>query len=63
MKRHPVSGSDRIAVTERLLTRRAPERVLEIEAGDCSFEYLMGAWGAVWVKADFAPPCDVRCSL
>lgn len=38
--------------------------ILEIGAGDYSFDYIFNNRGNVsWVKVDLAPPCDVICDF
>lgn len=63
MERHDVFRSDRIRVTERLISACNALQVLEIGAGDYSFEYLQQPGQASWTKVDFASPCDVVCDL
>lgn len=63
MERHEVKKTDRIKVTESLVTEFSKNRsVLEIGAGDYSFDYS-GEHCQKWVKADFAEPCDVICDF
>jgi SAM-dependent methyltransferase len=51
-------------VTERLVRAVSPRRVLELGAGDYSFDYCQAEGpGRAWVKVDFAEPCDVLCDL
>ncbi|MFC1828174.1 methyltransferase domain-containing protein [Thermodesulfobacteriota bacterium] len=58
MERHKVFRSDRLKVTENILANEIiGQRVLEIGAGDYSFNYLEGS--KLWIKIDFSPPCDV----
>lgn len=62
MERHKVFKSDRIKVTENILVNEiSGRRVLEIGAGDYSFDYIGGA--TFWIKIDFSPPCNVICDL
>ncbi len=62
MQRHEVFRSDRIKVTESILSREvAHRRVLEIGAGDYSFDYIIGS--NLWIKADFSSPCDIICDF
>lgn len=63
MQRHEVFRSDRIQVTEDLIIAVNANRVLEIGAGDYSFDYTRSKEGASWTKTDFEPPCDVVCNL
>jgi len=63
MKRHEVFRSDRIRVTEDLIRKLDVKAVLEVGAGDYSFEYAKNKVKVSWKKADFAPPCDVMCDL
>jgi SAM-dependent methyltransferase len=63
MERHDVFRSDRIRVTERLINSYNAGRVLEIGAGDYSFDYLRQQGQVSWTKVDFAPPCDEICDL
>lgn len=60
-KRHSVFSTERILVTERLIERLAPRRVLELGAGDHSFQPEIGP--AQWVRADFSEPCDALCDF
>lgn len=61
--RHEVFRSDRIRATEILIDRVGARRVLEVGAGDYSFDYKDISDGASWTKVDFEPPCDVVCNL
>ena len=64
LQRHEVFRSDRIRVTENLIRGVTKKnKVLEVGAGDYSFEYAKGDNRVIWKKADFAPPCDVVCNL
>jgi len=63
MERHPVARTERIRVTEDLLIGLRAKRVLEIGAGDFSFEYCGRRTGSAWVTADFEPPADILCEL
>lgn len=60
--RKQVDYTARLRVTEKLLQNIHLNRVLEIGAGDYSFDYLKPPKG-LWTKIDFAPPCDVICEL
>lgn len=63
MERHLVSLTDRIKVTEKLVKHFSNQKnVLEIGAGDYSFDYA-GNQTSSWKKADFAEPCDVICDF
>lgn len=63
MQRHDVFYSDRLTVTEHLIRRTGAEKVLEIGAGDHSFDNACKRQTSLWIKADFAPPCDVVCDF
>lgn len=63
VERHNVFLSDRIKVTERLIANKQFSIVLEIGAGDFSFNYVASSVDTRWVKVDFAPPADVVCDL
>ncbi len=62
MERPRVFRSGRIKVTEKMIRSTKATRVLEVGAGDYSFDYLQRP-GAVWEKVDFAPPCNIVCDL
>lgn len=62
MHRHEVFRSDRIRVTEQLIRKVDASRILEVGAGDFSFVHLKQP-GSSWIRADFAPPCDVVCDF
>jgi SAM-dependent methyltransferase len=62
LQRHEVFHSDRIRVTEQLIRETGASRVLEVGAGDYSFDYLKQP-GSSWLKADNSPPCDVVCDF
>lgn len=62
MQRHEVHRSDRIRVTEQLIRKTGACRVLEVGAGDYSFDYLRQR-NSSWFRVDFAPPCDVLCNF
>lgn len=62
VERRNVSLTDRLRVTERLIQSQSADHVLEIGAGDFSFDYAKKP-GASWVKADFAEPCDMICDF
>jgi len=55
MERHEVFRSDRIRVTERLITSCKAVRVLEIGAGDYSFDYLRLSGGGGGQKSILLP--------
>lgn len=61
MERHGVSVSTRILVTETMILSVGAKDVLELGAGDYSFQYLHRE--GTWCKADFAEPCDVLCDF
>lgn len=63
MQRHEVFRSDRIQETESLIRLVNANRVLEVGAGDYSFDYTRSNEGASWIKTDFELPCDVVCNL
>lgn len=58
--RHNVDRTLRIIETEKLIVRNNPVSVLEVGAGDYSFDYLASQINSniQWHKLDFAPPCD-----
>jgi SAM-dependent methyltransferase len=39
------------------------DKVLEIGAGDYSFDYVKDSKNTSWIKADFAETCDVICDF
>jgi len=63
LKRHEVFRSDRIRVTEGMIRGVGANRVLEVGAGDYSFDYMKWDNSVSWTRTDFAPPCDVICNL
>jgi SAM-dependent methyltransferase len=63
LQRHKVFKSDRIKVTENIIKDLNVSRVLEIGAGDYSFDYTKSQEKISWQKLDFSPPCDVICDL
>jgi len=63
MDRHEVQRTARVSVTEDLIHQTDATNVLEIGAGDYSFEYIKKGLVQTWVKVDFAPPCDFICNL
>ena len=66
MKRRNVFKSDRILVTENIIRQIKADSVLEIGAGDHSFDYVCKERGinhGKWIKADFSPPCNIICDL
>lgn len=64
MLRHkPNNKTHRIKVTENLLSRIEASRILEIGAGDYSFDYIYKDRSCEWFKIDFELPCDVICDL
>lgn len=62
MHRHEVYRSHRMRVTEQMIRRTGACRVLEVGAGDYSFDYLRQP-DSLWLKVDFAPPCDLLCDI
>jgi len=63
MERHEVRHTGRVSVTEKLVQRTAAKNVLEVGAGDYSFEGVKKGLVQTWVTVDFAPPCDIACDL
>jgi SAM-dependent methyltransferase len=63
LKRHEVFKSDRIKVTEKIISKLDVTNILEIGAGDYSFKYLKNAKESQWTTVDFAMPCDIFCDL
>jgi SAM-dependent methyltransferase len=63
MKRHEVYKTHRLIVTEAMILGLRFRHVLEVGSGDFSFDYLRKDNVASWIKADFAPPCDVICDV
>jgi SAM-dependent methyltransferase len=63
LQRHKLFKSDRITVTEYMIKHLKANKILEIGAGDYSFDYLMSKDNVAWLKVDFCPPCDVICDL
>jgi len=59
LKRVKVTRSDRILVLERIIRELAPQDVLELGAGDYSFDYVAEPSRRSWTKVDCAEPCDV----
>jgi SAM-dependent methyltransferase len=63
MQRHDVARTGRIIVTEKLVSKFSKEnQVLEIGAGDYSFDYCSQN-SKSWIKADFEEPADVLCDF
>lgn len=62
MQRHNLFYSDRIKITENMIKKLSFDSVLEIGAGDYSFDYLKKGEG-YWVKIDISAPCDVICDF
>jgi SAM-dependent methyltransferase len=62
--RQTVAPSGRLRVTEKIIRRLSPRHVLELGAGDYSFDYCQ-AYGSArsWTKVDLAEPCDIICDL
>jgi SAM-dependent methyltransferase len=65
VNRHIVKRNDRIKVTESLLKDVAKGDILELGAGDYSFETNVAKEKKInsWTKVDFDQPCDVICDL
>jgi len=64
IRRPRITRSGRIRVTETLIRRTSPDRVLELGAGDYSFDYCQEKRpGRTWVKVDFVAPCDLLCDF
>ena len=62
MERPTVFQSDRIKVTQKIIEEEIlGQRVLEIGAGDYSFNYITGS--KLWVKVDLSGPCNVIYDL
>jgi SAM-dependent methyltransferase len=55
--------SDRIKVTENFLKNLDVQKVLELGAGDYSFEYTKKSEKVLWIKVDFLGQCNVKCDL
>jgi SAM-dependent methyltransferase len=45
-----------------MIARADAARVLEVGAGDYSFDYVRKR-GGDWLKLDFAQPCDIVCNI
>jgi len=63
MQRHDLFYSDRIKITENFIRKLHFNSVLEIGAGDYSFDYVKNKEGVLWVKVDISPPCDIICNF
>jgi SAM-dependent methyltransferase len=63
MERPVVFYSDRIKVTENIIGNLEYDRVLEIGAGDYSFDYMKSRPDVHWIKADFCIPTDIICDF
>jgi SAM-dependent methyltransferase len=63
MQRYKVFHSHRIKITEDLLRELSFRSVLEIGAGDYSFNYMKSDSSVSWRKIDLFPPCDIICDL
>ena len=61
--RRQVFRSDRIKVTENLLRNLHVQKVLELGAGDYSFEYIKKSKEVQWIKVDLLGECNVKCDL
>jgi len=53
--RHGIPKSHRLTVTAELISGRPYRKVLELGAGDFSFQDLVRCQPETWIKADFAP--------
>jgi len=60
--RKNVNYTARVQITEEILRSIPSGRILEVGAGDYSFDYLRTDAGT-WTKIDFSPPCDIICDL
>jgi len=60
--RKTVKYTSRLYVTETMLRSLHFSQVLEVGAGDYSFDYLKDVKGS-WTKIDFSPPCNILCDL
>lgn len=59
-----VPRSGRIVATERILKQITARRVIELGAGDFSFDYLRSRLKCdEWLKADCSPPADIICDF
>lgn len=63
MGRHPVVRTDRISVTEAMLSAVTARSVLEVGAGDHSFAPAIRTPDTTWMTVDAAPPADFLCDL
>jgi len=63
--RNKVERTHRVIETEKLIVKNQPVSVLEVGAGDYSFDYLLSKLDSNirWHKLDFAPPCDLKVDL
>ena len=63
--RNTVKRTHRIIETEKLIIKNNPVSVLEVGAGDYSFDYLTPQISAniQWHKLYFAPPCDFTMDI
>jgi len=63
--RNNVERTSRVKETEKLIVKNNPVSVLEVGAGDYSFDYLLPKLNSNnrWYKLDFAPPCDFIIDL
>jgi SAM-dependent methyltransferase len=63
--RNKVQRTRRIIETEKLILKNNPVSVLEVGAGDYSFDYLSSQLNSniQWHKLDFAPPCDFMIDI
>jgi SAM-dependent methyltransferase len=60
-----VPRTGRIKETEKIIISLQPTQVIEIGAGDYSFDYLIPKikQPVSWQKVDFSPPCDIQMDL
>jgi SAM-dependent methyltransferase len=64
VERPQIVPHDRLGIIERIIRERAPKSILELGAGDHSFDYVMPKGSTYsWVKVDMAPPCDLVCDF
>ncbi len=63
--RNKVDKTHRIIQTEHLIKKINPKSVLEIGAGDYSFESIASELSGLkkWDKLDFSPPCDIQLDI
>lgn len=63
MERPRVFYRDRIKVTENIINKLVFNHVLEIGAGDYSFDYMKSGADVSWIKSDFCMPTDIVCDF